>query len=56
MLVSATCSLPPFAATSVAAGAADIRLVSFVTAGLVGRFIRFGALAAFPAAVQFWLF
>lgn len=56
MLVSATCSLPPFAATSIVAGAAKIRLSSFIVAGLVGRFIRFGSLAAFPVLLDAWLF
>lgn len=56
MLVSAMSSLPPFAATSVVAGAAEIRLSIFVVAGLVGRFIRFGALAVFPALLEVWFF
>ncbi|SHF35232.1 membrane protein YqaA, SNARE-associated domain [Streptoalloteichus hindustanus] len=55
LLVSATASLPPFAATSVVAGVANIAPTTFVVTGLVGRFARFGALAAAPALYLDWM-
>jgi membrane protein YqaA with SNARE-associated domain len=36
-------------ATSVLAGLVKMRLSTFLTAGLIGRWIRFSALAASPA-------
>ncbi|MCP2256915.1 membrane protein YqaA, SNARE-associated domain [Streptoalloteichus tenebrarius] len=55
LLVSAVASLPPFAATSVVAGMANIAPTTFVATGLVGRFARFGALAAAPALYLDWM-
>ncbi|MEC3977504.1 hypothetical protein [Amycolatopsis sp. H20-H5] len=47
--VSSLLGLPPFMATSVLAGLVRMRLSTFLTAGLLGRWIRFSALAASPA-------
>jgi membrane protein YqaA with SNARE-associated domain len=47
--VSSVLGLPPFMATSVLAGMVRMSLPAFVGAGLVGRWIRFSALAASPA-------
>ncbi|MEU3270671.1 hypothetical protein ABZ639_07475 [Saccharomonospora sp. NPDC006951] len=46
---SALVGLPPFMATSVLAGLVRMRMSMFVTAGLLGRFVRFSAVAASPA-------
>ncbi|HEY2766392.1 MAG TPA: VTT domain-containing protein [Pseudonocardiaceae bacterium] len=56
LLTSATVGLPPFAATSLAAGVAGIRVELFLVTGLVGRFVRFGALAASPGLLSMWWF
>lgn len=53
--VSAIIGLPPFMATSVLAGLMRMRLGVFLTTGIVGRFIRFSALAAAPALFTAWL-
>lgn len=55
MLLSATASVPPYAAIAIIAGVARVSLLNFVTACLIGRFARFAALAAAPAAVSGWL-
>jgi membrane protein YqaA with SNARE-associated domain len=47
--VSAVVGLPPFTATTLLAGTTRMRLSLFVTAGLLGRFVRYSALAAIPA-------
>ncbi|MFC4001130.1 hypothetical protein ACFS2C_07775 [Prauserella oleivorans] len=47
--VSSVVGLPPFMATTVLAGLVRMRMSTFVTAGLLGRFVRFSALAASPA-------
>jgi membrane protein YqaA with SNARE-associated domain len=54
--VSSVVGLPPFMATTVLAGLARMRLAAFVSAGLLGRFIRFSVLAASPALFAGWLF
>lgn len=54
LLASALIGLPPFAATSVLAGWARVRLVTFLVTGLIGRFIRFAAVAAFPSLLSTW--
>lgn len=54
--VSSVVGVPPFMATSVLAGMARMRLAAFVSAGLLGRFIRFSVLAASPALFAGWLF
>ncbi|MFD9896519.1 hypothetical protein [Amycolatopsis sp. NPDC058986] len=47
--VSSIVGLPPFMATSVLAGLVRMRLATFLTAGIAGRWIRFSLLAASPA-------
>ena len=53
--VSSLIGLPPFMATSVMAGLAQMRISTFLGAGLVGRWIRFSVLAASPALFAGWL-
>ncbi|HEX2132125.1 MAG TPA: hypothetical protein VHH15_11245 [Actinophytocola sp.] len=53
--VSSLLGLPPYMATAVLAGMARMSLSAFVSAGLVGRFIRFSAIAASPALVAGWI-
>jgi membrane protein YqaA with SNARE-associated domain len=53
--VSAVVGLPPFMATTILAGLARMPVVTFLTTGLAGRFIRFSLLAAFPAMIHGWL-
>ncbi|MEU6131097.1 hypothetical protein ABZ805_18155 [Saccharopolyspora sp. NPDC047091] len=55
LLLSAVASLPPFLATCVAAGWARVPLSTFLVTGLVGRFVRFAALAVAPGAMIAWL-
>ena len=54
--LSSVLGLPPFMATSVLAGMVRMSLSAFVGAGLVGRFIRFSAVAASPALFAGWIF
>ena len=49
--VSATVGLPPLAIVSATAGASKIRCSVFAGACLVGRFLRFAALAGFVTAL-----
>lgn len=51
LLVSATASVPPFAAISVVAGWARVPLALFLVTGFLGRLARFGALTAAPTAM-----
>lgn len=53
--VSAVLGLPPFMATTVLAGLVDMRMSTFLTAGLAGRFVRYSVLAASPAIFAAWL-
>lgn len=53
--VSAVVGLPPFMATTVLAGLARMPMVTFVTAGFIGRCIRFTLLAMSPALLSGWL-
>jgi membrane protein YqaA with SNARE-associated domain len=46
LLASAGLGLPPFYGVSLAAGALRVRSATFVSLGFLGRFVRFGALAA----------
>ncbi|MER7011187.1 VTT domain-containing protein [Saccharopolyspora sp. NPDC000359] len=55
LLISATASLPPYAAVAVVAGWAKVPLPTFVITGFIGRFIRFAALAIAPTAIITWL-
>jgi membrane protein YqaA with SNARE-associated domain len=52
--LSSVLGLPPFMATSVLAGMVRMSLTAFLGAGLIGRFIRFSALAASPAICAGW--
>ncbi len=54
--ISSVIGLPPFMATSVLAGMVRMKLSAFLSAGLVGRFIRFSLVAASPAVFAGWLF
>ncbi len=51
VFVSALTGLPPLYAVSVAAGGLRLSLLRFVTAGFIGRSMRFGAVALIPRAV-----
>jgi membrane protein YqaA with SNARE-associated domain len=53
--ISSVLGLPPFMATSVLAGVMRMSLSAFLSAGLVGRFIRFSAIAATPALFAGWI-
>lgn len=53
--VSSVLGLPPFMATSVLAGMVRMKLSAFLSAGLVGRFIRFSIVAASPAVFAGWI-
>lgn len=53
--VSAVIGLPPFMATTVLAGLADLPVATFIGAGLAGRFARYSVLAACPALFDAWL-
>lgn len=54
--MSSVVGLPPFMATSILAGLVRMNLTTFLSAGLLGRFIRFSMLAAAPALFAGWLF
>jgi membrane protein YqaA with SNARE-associated domain len=56
LLASASVGLPPFGATALIAGLAEVPLPVFLTAGLIGRFARFGAIAASPGLLAAWWF
>ena len=52
MLVSATIGLPPFYATTVAAGALRINFGRFLATAVVGRLLHFGGIALAPLLVH----
>ncbi|MQA17028.1 MAG: hypothetical protein GEV09_23720 [Pseudonocardiaceae bacterium] len=56
LLTSASVGLPPFAATALVAGWAQVRLTVFLATGLVGRFARFSAVAVAPGLLGAWWF
>lgn len=56
LLIAATVGLPPLAAMSFVAGVARISPGTFVVTGLVGRFVRFGTIAASPGLLSIWWF
>lgn len=56
LLVSASVGLPPYLAIAVLAGAGRVPLVTFLLTGMVGRFARFGAIAASPGLLDAWWF
>lgn len=47
ILISAITGLPPFYGTSLAAGAVKVPVQIFITAGSLGRLLRFGVIAWF---------
>lgn len=53
--LSSVLGLPPFMATTVLAGLVRMRISMFLTAGLLGRFVRFSAIAAAPTVFAAWL-
>lgn len=54
--ISSVLGLPPYMATAVLAGMARMSLSAFLSAGLLGRFVRFSAIAASPALCASWIF
>lgn len=52
---SAVLGMPPFMGMAIIAGLARLRLSVFLGLGMLGRFARFGALAASPALFAGWL-
>lgn len=56
LLASASVGLPPFAATALIAGLAEVRLSVFLATGLAGRFVRFSAIALSPGLLTAWWF
>ncbi|MBU8869543.1 MAG: VTT domain-containing protein [Gemmatimonadales bacterium] len=48
VFLSASVGMPPFYIVSILAGVVKLNFFRFFSAGLVGRFIRFGILALFP--------
>jgi membrane protein YqaA with SNARE-associated domain len=56
LLASASIGLPPYLAIALLAGVGRVPLPTFLITGLVGRFARFGAIAASPALVTIWWF
>jgi len=54
LLVSALFSLPPFAATAIAAGVGHVPTPTFLITGFTGRFTRFAILAAAPSVGMSW--
>jgi len=53
--VSSVLGAPPYMATAVLAGMVRMSLSAFVSAGLLGRFVRFSAIAASPAMFASWV-
>lgn len=53
--ISSVLGAPPYMATAVLAGMARMSLSAFLSAGLVGRFVRFSAIAASPALFAGWI-
>lgn len=56
LLSSASVGLPPFAATALIAGLAQVRLSVFLATGMAGRFVRFSAIALSPGLLSGWWF
>lgn len=52
LLASAAIGLPPYLAIALLAGVGRVPLPTFLVTGLVGRFARFGAIAASPGLVS----
>ena len=55
IFISAITGLPPFYGTSLAAGAVKVPVRIFITAGSLGRFLRFGVIAWFGDTVMDFL-
>ncbi|GAB3450255.1 hypothetical protein [Actinophytocola sediminis] len=53
--LSSVLGAPPYMATTVLAGMVRMSLSMFLSAGLIGRFVRFSAIAASPAMFASWL-
>lgn len=56
LLTSAALGVPPYLAIAVLAGVGRVPLATFVVTGLLGRFARFGAIAASPGLLSTWWF
>ena len=56
LLASASIGLPPYLAIALLAGVGRVPLPTFLVTGLVGRFARFGAIAASPGLINGWWF
>lgn len=56
LLTAAAVGVPPFAAASFVAGVARVGLGTFLVTGLLGRFVRFSAVAAAPGLLGTWWF
>ena len=54
VLVSSLVGLPPFFLVTFVAGAVKMNFVTFMTAGLAGRLVRFGALVMVPQLMVMW--
>ncbi|GAA4413650.1 membrane protein [Actinokineospora soli] len=52
--VSAVAGLPPFMGMTVLAGLVKMKVSAFLSAGIIGRFVRFSLLAASPAVFHGW--
>lgn len=52
--LSAVGGLPPFMAMTVLAGLVRMKVAAFLSAGIIGRFIRFSLIAASPAVFHGW--
>ncbi len=55
LFASAFTGLPPFYFVSILAGALRLSFATFVSAGLGGRFLRFGLFIGLPQALRAWL-
>ncbi len=53
LFTSSFASLPPFLPMVVASGVARVPIATFLVVSFVGRLLRFGAVAAFPALIRF---
>jgi membrane protein YqaA with SNARE-associated domain len=54
VLVSSLVGLPPFFLVTFVAGAMKMNFVTFLTAGMMGRLVRFGALVMVPQLMVMW--
>jgi len=56
LLTSSVLGVPPYLAIAVLAGMGRVPLPMFLVTGLIGRFARFGAIAASPGLLTAWWF